>query len=117
MVHYRQEGDRRYHRRHMLCHLQGVRSTYRHPYANVTHNEGCYNSYTEHDVTDSEFKFLNQRAQEQLRRTAAVNFNTLQPNANQWASYYSSPAQPGPDRLRRVGMLPLPAVFYVPDFN
>jgi len=65
-----------------------------------------FKDYTEHDVTDSEFKFLNQRAQEQLRRTAAVNFNTLQPpGANQWAGYYSSPAQPGPDHLRRVDWL------------
>lgn len=79
---------------------------------NTIHNQRCYNSYTEHDVTDSEFKFLNQRAQEQLRRTAAVNFNTLQPGANQWAGYYSSPAQPGPDRLRRVGMSTLLVVFH-----
>ncbi|KAF8968272.1 hypothetical protein BDZ97DRAFT_1799645 [Flammula alnicola] len=63
-----------------------------------------YKDYIEHDITDVEFGSLNARGQEQLKRTAAVNFNHLQQPSGTWGGYYT-PQQPGPDRLRRLDWL------------
>ena len=60
-------------------------------------------SYTDHDITDAEFGSLNQRMQEQIKRTAAANFQQMQPpTQGGWGGYYPSA---GPDRLRRVDWL------------
>ncbi|KAF8188337.1 hypothetical protein BJ912DRAFT_968507 [Pholiota molesta] len=63
-----------------------------------------YKDYVEHDVSDAEFASLNPRGQDQLKRSAATNFNHLQPQgANSPWGYYTP--QQGPDRLRRVDWL------------
>jgi len=70
----------------------------------VTIGDVCsaiYKDYTEHDITEVEFNSLNGRMQEQIKRTAAMNFQQNQPQS-QWGGYY--PAA-GPDRLRRVDWL------------
>jgi len=75
--------------------------------AGVTVGDVCsaiYKDYTDHSITDTEFASLNGRAQEQLKRTAALNFQATQPQQSQAWGYYP-PAQPGPDRFRRVDWL------------
>lgn len=57
--------------------------------------------YTEHEVTEAEFGALNPRLQEQMKRTAATNFQQTQPQ-NSWGAGYYTPAQI-PDRIRRIG--------------
>jgi hypothetical protein len=66
-------------------------------------------SYTEHDVSEAEFGKLNQRSQDQLRRSAAANLQASQPQTQPWG-YYTPAAQP--ERLRRVGMSILPFFLY-----
>ncbi|KAF8810045.1 hypothetical protein BYT27DRAFT_6499238 [Phlegmacium glaucopus] len=61
-----------------------------------------YKDYTEQDITELEFKSLNPRSQDQLRRSAATNLQASQPQTQQWG-YYTPAAQP--DRLRRVDWL------------
>ncbi|KIM49565.1 hypothetical protein M413DRAFT_438755 [Hebeloma cylindrosporum] len=73
----------------------------------VTIGDVCsaiYKDYTENSVTEAEFAALNARAKEQLKRTAASNFQLNQPQGAQAWGYYT-PAQPGPDRYRRVDWL------------
>ncbi|KJA21099.1 hypothetical protein HYPSUDRAFT_42482 [Hypholoma sublateritium FD-334 SS-4] len=62
-----------------------------------------YKDYVEHEITDAEYATLSQRAQDQLKRTAAQHFNNqMQPQGGQWG-YYTP--QQAPDRLRRVDWL------------
>jgi len=62
-----------------------------------------YKDYTEHDITEAEFSKLNQRSQDQLRRSAATNLQASQPQTQAWGGYYTPAAQP--ERLRRVDWL------------
>jgi len=61
-----------------------------------------FKDYTEHDITEIEFNQLNQRSQDQLRRSAATNLQASQPQTQAWG-YYTPAAQP--ERLRRVDWL------------
>jgi len=61
-----------------------------------------FKDYTEHDITEAEFNKLNPRSQDQLRRSAASNIQTAQPQTQPWG-YYTPAAQP--ERLRRVDWL------------
>ena len=58
-------------------------------------------SYTDHHITEAEFNTLNNRMQEQIKRTASANLQQLQPQQASWG-YYPVAA---PDRLRRVDWL------------
>jgi len=61
-----------------------------------------YKDYSEHDITEVEFNSLNVRSKDQLRRCAASNLQSAQPQTQPWG-YYTPAAQP--DRLRRVDWL------------
>ncbi|KDR81938.1 hypothetical protein GALMADRAFT_240269 [Galerina marginata CBS 339.88] len=72
----------------------------------VTIGDVCssiFKDYTEHDVTDAEFAYLNGRMQEHVKRTAAANYANTQPQTAQAWGYYTP--QAGPDRIRRVDWL------------
>jgi len=72
----------------------------------VTIGDVCstiFKEYTEHEVTEAEFGALNPRLQEQMKRTAATNFQQTQPQ-NAWGAGYYTPAQI-PDRIRRIDWL------------
>ncbi|KAF9050244.1 hypothetical protein BJ165DRAFT_1342466 [Panaeolus papilionaceus] len=70
----------------------------------VTIGDVCstiYKEYTENDVTEAEFTNLNNRSQDQIRRTAAHNaVQSGQGAQHQWPGYY--PPQAAPERIRRV---------------
>jgi len=74
--------------------------------AGVTIADVCsaiYKDYTDHDITETEFNQLNPRSQDQVRRRAANNHQSTQPQG-QWPVGYYTPAAP-PERLRRVDWL------------
>ncbi|KAF8898205.1 hypothetical protein CPB84DRAFT_1962785 [Gymnopilus junonius] len=75
--------------------------------AGVTIGDVCstiFKEYTEHEVTEAEFGLLNSRLQDQMKRTAAANFQQTQPSNTWGGGGYYAPAQL-PDRIRRIDWL------------